>query len=963
MSICQFPISNSKGICYRQRTTECVKENNGITKFFLKDLIKESSLKNNDDVTKNEIQDKEKKNAHQNEKNQSFNVSYTWETDTISGLRFINVLNKKDKKKLGFQCIYCRDRQLFKKKSSVLYHMVTFNHGLKNSVIDELKINERSSDDRLNFINNFNSEKQITIEKENVVEKNVTKDYNLIKLEIEFVSTMNLLTFDELKELFLFFFPEQVMSIDENIIKENIIEKFLLNINSLSENYSRIIEKEYHVPDYSKDLNHITLSEYLNELRNVKLEEKNNFYCEEIVNSELAINETMTSQNKQSEEKKMCAYQEKNIVETSNENILSKDIAEEQKIYINEENRNDKINEEDQVHIKSVEKKDNAVVDAKNMNNLVIEQNIEKVIVEEKKKRKRKEKIKIDENKHILININDYNILRHDDQLFISLTANKNKPPKEKTIIGKENFLIINNNINNDEMSKQYNNDEHMNSTISSNINDNNSTMSNNNKNNFHNIYNCSRSNNNYEHVKNVNGFYNRNIHPNSKNNNILQKINTERYMIIDNYNDNDNENKKKNTMNILLNLNNKEKKKRSRNEGSKETKMNVDKKVRNMKNKNNLDKNFLYEKMNENNVDNQNKNEHLYAQKLINYESIIGIGDITENNGLTEEDNTISSIPNYNIISTTSNTCDMQEEFYNNMNINLNRCLYKQTITNNNNKCNNNDDDNNNNNIINVDETKEQGNIKDSYNTKNNEEDTIILNNIHNDNKIQRIQIHVDDNLNDNKKNISEKNLEEPILDCSKNETVKMVNYKDKIMINKRRNKSVIEKKEINNKNILKKITNINTLNSNTKGKKKKANIIEIQKDNILKKNLKRNCSYKITIDKDKKRIINYNKINKRKNRRKNIIKTTGLINNFYKNQHIDNIINKKKNIKLFNKKNKQTNIINKKSYKKVNEHICTSSIKEIKQLCNLSNENIIPHNENLSCTRSYRLSRYIKA
>ncbi|KOB59263.1 hypothetical protein PFHG_01019 [Plasmodium falciparum HB3] len=949
MSICQFPISNSKGICYRQRTTECVKENNGITKFFLKDLIKESSLKNNEDVTKKDIEDKEKKNVQQNEKNQSFNVSYTWETDTISGLR---------------------DRQLFKKKSSVLYHMVTFNHGLKNSVIDELKINERTSDDRLNFINNFNTEKQITIEKENIVEKNVTKDYNLIKLEIEFVSTMNLLTFEELKELFLFFFPEQVMSIDENIIKENIIEKFLLNINSLSENYSRIIEKEYHVPDYSKDLNLITLSEYLNNLRNVKLEKKTNFYCEESVDSELAINETITSQNKEREEKKMCANQEKNIVETSSENILSKDITEEQKVYISEENRNDKINEEDQVHIKSVEKKDNAaVVEAKNMNNLVIEQNIEKVIVEEKKKRKRKEKINIDENKHILININDYNILRHDDQLFISLTTNKNKPQKEKTIIGKENFFIINNNISNDEMNKQDNNNENINTTSTSNINDNNSTKSNNNKSNFHNIYNSASSNNYYEHVKNVNGSYNSNIHTNSNNNNLLQKINAEQYMIIDNNNNNnyynDDENKKKHPMNILLNLNNKEKKKRSRNEGSKETKMNVSKKVRNMKNKNNLDIHFLYEKTNENNVDNQNKNEHLYEQKLINYESIIGIDDITENNDLKEEHNSISSIPNYNIISTTSNTCDMQEEFYNNMNININRCLYKQTITNKNNKDdnNNNNNDNNNNdnnNNINVEETKEQGNMKNSYNTKNNEEDTNILNNIHNDNKIQRIlQIHVDDDLKDNKKNISEKNVEESVLACSQNKSVKMVNYKDKNMIDKSRNKSVIKKKEINNKNILKNITKINTLNSNTKGRKKKANIIETQKDNILKKNLKKNYSYKITIDKEKKKIINYNK---RNNRRKNIIKTTSSINNYYKNQHIDNIINKKKNIKLYKKKNKQTNIIHKKCYKKVNEHICTSSIKEIKQLCNLSNENIIPHNENLSCTRSYRLSRYIK-
>ncbi|VWU51615.1 conserved protein, unknown function, partial [Hepatocystis sp. ex Piliocolobus tephrosceles] len=266
MNFNQFPSTYSKGISYRQGVTGYTNDNDGSTKFFLKDLIKGSYLKNNQNLSeKNKIEDNEKK-LQKNDKHQSFNVSYTWETDEISGIRFINVLNKKDKKKLGFQCIYCRDKQLFKKKSSVLYHMVTFNHGLKSSIVEELKLIDKDNDNRLNFINNFNIQKCAERERRNENEKEVKKEYlsddKLIKLEIEFVSTLNLLTLDELKTLHFFFFPENLLLINEHVNKESIIEGFITSINLISNKYSQTIKNAYNEQTFKRNTKLITLDEY-----------------------------------------------------------------------------------------------------------------------------------------------------------------------------------------------------------------------------------------------------------------------------------------------------------------------------------------------------------------------------------------------------------------------------------------------------------------------------------------------------------------------------------------------------------------------------------------------------------------------------------------------------------------------------------------------------------------------------
>ncbi|GAB69138.1 hypothetical protein PCYB_145660 [Plasmodium cynomolgi strain B] len=196
--------------------------------------------------------------------------------------RFVNVLNKKDKKKLGIQCIYCRDKQLFKFKRSVLYHMVTFDHGLKSSVMEELKLNEKNADERSEFINNFNAEKcaqrrtqsgSEILEKTGIGEeperkhtKKCCNNYELIKLEIEFVATLNLLTCEELEALFCFFFPEKTFSFSECTDKEIIIEHFLQNISSVSTKYSSLIKSAYDEPILNKDAKCATLQEYLNGL-------------------------------------------------------------------------------------------------------------------------------------------------------------------------------------------------------------------------------------------------------------------------------------------------------------------------------------------------------------------------------------------------------------------------------------------------------------------------------------------------------------------------------------------------------------------------------------------------------------------------------------------------------------------------------------------------------------------------
>lgn len=253
----------------------------GIKKFFLKDLIKESSLKNenpqksqnnaNNEINRN-VQNNEK-DSQQNKRNLAFDVIYTWETDETSGLRFINVVNKKDKKKLGFQCIYCRDKQLFKKKSSVLYHLVTFKHSLKTSVVDDLKGCRFESDHRLEFISNLNKEKIIeqTVQPIEKIQEKENDNGELIQKELEFISTLYLLSIEELKELFFFYFQDNPLMPNDNIHKETIIEQFIQKINSESEKYSNLLKKVYDSSNIKQQpFEYLSLDDYLKEFTKEK---------------------------------------------------------------------------------------------------------------------------------------------------------------------------------------------------------------------------------------------------------------------------------------------------------------------------------------------------------------------------------------------------------------------------------------------------------------------------------------------------------------------------------------------------------------------------------------------------------------------------------------------------------------------------------------------------------------------
>ncbi|VEV59233.1 conserved Plasmodium protein, unknown function [Plasmodium vinckei vinckei] len=423
MNFSAFPESTLRKGVHRQRTIEQTKENSGITKFFLKDLIKESLLENDDISEGNKTRNTEKK-FNEHDKHQSFNVSYTWETDAISGLKFINVLNKQDKKKLGFQCIYCRDKQLFKKKSSVLYHMVTFNHGLKSSVVEDLKFNERNSYERLNFINNLNMSKGIEIggekrtenerKEETDISKNSFNDYKVIKLEIKFVSTLNLLTYEELISLYVYFFPEKVFSINEHVNKESIIEDFLLSINLVSKKYSKTIKDAYSQSAITKDAKYISVNEYLKELK-YSLEVDKNLKCEDELDNEITNND-MSIENQNPE----------NVI------IANKEDKKED-VEIN--NSNDSINEGANIsQINELEKKQ--------------EDNIQNETNEQTEKIKNKLETEILDSKNsILININDYNIFKHNDKLFINLSEHNKTNDNEND--DKNKCLMINNEDNN----------------------------------------------------------------------------------------------------------------------------------------------------------------------------------------------------------------------------------------------------------------------------------------------------------------------------------------------------------------------------------------------------------------------------------------------------------------------------------------------------------------------------------
>ncbi|CAD2114131.1 hypothetical protein YYG_00487 [Plasmodium vinckei petteri] len=423
MNFSAFPASTLRKGVHRQRTIEQTKENSGITKFFLKDLIKESLLENDDISEGNKTRNTENK-FNEHDKHQSFNVSYTWETDAISGLKFINVLNKQDKKKLGFQCIYCRDKQLFKKKSSVLYHMVTFNHGLKSSVVEDLKFNERNSYERLNFINNLNVSKGIESvgekrtenerKEETEISKNSFNDYKVIKLEIEFVSTLNLLTYEELISLYVYFFPEKLFSINEHVNKESIIEDFLLSINLVSKKYSKTIKDAYSQSAITKDAKYISVNEYLKELK-YSLEVDKDLKCEDELDNEVTNND-MSIENQNSEH-----------VIIANKEDKKEDVE------IN--NSNDSINDGmNKSQINELEKKN--------------EDNIQNETNEQTEKIKNKlETETLDSKNRILININDYNIFKHNDKLFINLSEHNKTNDNENA--DKNKCLMINSEDNN----------------------------------------------------------------------------------------------------------------------------------------------------------------------------------------------------------------------------------------------------------------------------------------------------------------------------------------------------------------------------------------------------------------------------------------------------------------------------------------------------------------------------------
>ncbi|SBT49440.1 conserved Plasmodium protein, unknown function [Plasmodium ovale wallikeri] len=385
MSFSEFPLSSLRGVSHRQSTKECAKENNGITKLFLKDLIKGSFQKNADATSDNKTGYNEKK-LEKDDKNQSFNVSYTWETDSISGFR---------------------DKQLFKKKSSVLYHMVTFNHGLKASIVEELKLNEGNQDERLNFINNFNVEKCVEkcVEKENIVQKECSYNYDVIKLEIEFISTMNLLTHEELEALHLFFFPENtvnLLSANEHVSKENIIETFLLDISSVSKKYTQRIKAAYDKPILSRDTEYITLNDYLRELRDSREIEKNLKPGQDIIN-EVAIMD-VENKDKKGEDKDVHVVGENIGIEARDTHTIIKEPE--------KKNKEDEQENEAEIVHHSVVKNE--------------EQSKNGDAGEKKRKRKYKKKTEnFNPKNHILINLRDYDILQHNDQLFISLTSTR----------------------------------------------------------------------------------------------------------------------------------------------------------------------------------------------------------------------------------------------------------------------------------------------------------------------------------------------------------------------------------------------------------------------------------------------------------------------------------------------------------------------------------------------------------
>ncbi|SCM25450.1 conserved Plasmodium protein, unknown function [Plasmodium chabaudi adami] len=883
MNFSSFPASTLRKGVHRQRTIEQAKENSGITKFFLKDLIKESLLENDDISEGNKTRNTENR-FNEHDKHQSFNVSYTWETDAISGLKFINVLNKQDKKKLGFQCIYCRDKQLFKKKSSVLYHMVTFNHGLKSSVVEDLKFNERNSHERLNFINNLNvgkgiesrEEKRIENERkeETEISKNSFNDYKVIKLEIEFVSTLNLLTYEELISLYVYFFPEKLFSINEHVNKESIIEDFLLSINLISKKYSKTIKDAYSQSAITKDAKYISVNEYLKELK-YSLEVDKDLKCEDELANEITNNDmSIEDQNPE------------HVVNASKED-------KKEDVEIN--NSNDSINELEKKH----------------------EDNIQNEANEQTEKIKNKLETEIlDSKDRILININDYNIFKHNDKLFINLSEHNKTNDNEND--DKNKCLMINSEDNNkpDENQDKLHRNIKLSETIS-----------------FVNT-------NNYE-----------------------QNIRIDEAQ--------------KNMLSILLNTTKKTRKYTRINNVNKNSVTNIRKKARINENKINLTSLKLKEQINQGYLDKEtlllalledrmgHGNNRNVCDKNEDKQIVGAIGEQKE-----DEKNVATINPSQNIVNLIKGISNDENKDVYSKNQNDN------TEYNNNNKCIENaindsncpltasnmkvvDNDNDNNNNISCDkEDAENVSIGKLVCTDKGNCDVIVRSDT---NKSEKKMDNIDEL--EKQHTIENNEIKEIKNACTNMDNTSICGETQSTMIRTEKNAAVEDKKNKCNNNVNHIIT---------RGRKYR-NSLCTNDVNKIKKTYKFNNKQKLkqtkikqSFDKKKKKtktdyceiIVDDNRgVAPNKNKAKPKVEVDEKIKKFVKNN---------KRVYKSGKKHINVPIGNmyiKRTKKRRPENLSTFLKKEVKELCGLSNDNIIKYeNNNFLCARPHRLSRYIK-
>ncbi|CXJ24344.1 conserved Plasmodium protein, unknown function [Plasmodium berghei] len=885
MNFSAFPASTLRKGVHRQRTIEQTKENSGITKFFLKDLIKESLLEN-DDISEGNKTKNTKNKFNEHDKHQSFNVSYTWETDAISGLKFVNVLNKQDKKKLGFQCIYCRDKQLFKKKSSVLYHMVTFNHGLKLSIVEDLKFNERNSYERLNFINNLNVEKGIEsvgmkiIENERKEETEISKnnfnDYKVIKLEIEFVSTLNLLTYEELVSLYLYFFPEKLFSINEHVNKESIIENFLLSINLISKKYSKTIKDAYSQSVITKDAKYISVNEYLKELK-YSLEVDKDLECEDELANEITNND-VNIENQNSEHVVNANKENKKDVEINNSNDS-----------INEDPKTDQINE--------LEKEGESIQNEINEQTEKIKNKLETEILDSKNR--------------ILININDYNIFKHNDKLFINLSEH-NKTNDNENGDDRNKCLMINTEENNkpDENRDQLNRSSKLSEIVSfmdtNNYEQNiridetqknmlsillNTTKKTRkytkvNKNNMTNMRKKARINENKINLTNLKlkeqinqGYFNKET--------LLLALLEERMEQGNNRSVIDKSEGKQ----IVDTIEHKEDEK---NVATRDLSQNIVNLIKGNSNNENKD---IYSKNQNDNIEYNNKNICIGATNDSNSSLIVSDMKIVDNDNnkysISYDKENIENISIEKPVCTDKGNSDVI--------VRSNTSKIDQNIDNTT--------------ELEKQHTREDGEIKEIKSTCNNLDNTSIHG------EIQNVMIHTEKNV------------------AVENEKNKCNNNANNIKTRRTKNRNSIC---TNNVYKIKKTYKINN--------KQKLKQIKIKQSFDKKKKNSKNDYCEIIVDDNKGAAIN-------KNKAKAKVEVDENIKTFVKNN---------KRVYKSDKKNINAPIGNmciKKSKKRKPENLSTFLKKEVKELCGLSNDNIIKHeNINFLSARSHRLSRYIK-